>query len=175
MSLLIRYHLQFSEILTFFNTHIMARDFNPAQKGVLNKAGFTLHKSNLFRVIRLLQGENYSNLHHSPGILNPESGAGYFRGRSLKENSTVSQIIKPSAMRTIFFAEGCISGSQAIRACLTIRFLTISLIQEAREITCVFLKRLPTAAELSAAGWKGFSPLFCENENEIMNIKTICQ
>ncbi len=30
-------------------------------------------------------------------------------------------------MRTIFLAEGRISGSRAIRACLTIRFLTISL------------------------------------------------
>lgn len=39
----------------------------------------------------------------------------------VKENSTVFLIIKPSAIGKIFFAEGRISVSQAIRACLTIR------------------------------------------------------
>jgi len=39
----------------------------------------------------------------------------------VKENSTVFLIIKPSAIGIIFFAEGRISVSQAIRACLTIR------------------------------------------------------
>ena len=32
-------------------------------------------------------------------------------------------------------------------------------------------KRLPTPAEKSAMGRKGFSPLFARNENEIMDIK----
>ncbi len=54
-----------------------------------------------------------------PGTITPEP--------ETNGNSTVFQIIKPSAMRTIFLAEGRISESRAIRACLTIRFLTISL------------------------------------------------
>lgn len=105
----------------FFQYTYYGRACSQAQKGVLNKAGFTLHKYNMPRIKRDLQRENYSNLQNSPGILNPESGAGYFRGRSLKENSTVFQIIKPSALGNYFPAEGCISGSQANRACLMIR------------------------------------------------------
>lgn len=38
----------------------------------------------------------------------------------VKENSTVFLTIKPSAIGTFLFAEGRISESQAIRACLTI-------------------------------------------------------
>lgn len=97
----------------FFQYAYYGRAFNPAQKGVLNEAGFTMHKWNMPRVKRELQVENYSNIQDSSGILNPESGARYFRGRSLKENSTVIQIIKPSAIGTFFPAEGCISESQA--------------------------------------------------------------
>lgn len=106
----------------FFQYTYFGRAFNPTQKGVLNKAGITLHKYNMHRVKRELQGENHSNIQDSPGILNPESVGGYFRGWSLKENSTFFQVIKPSAIGTIFLAEGRISGSQAIRACLTIRY-----------------------------------------------------
>jgi len=97
----------------FFQYTYYGGAFNPAQKGVLNKAGFSMHKCNMPRVKRELQGENYSNEQDSPGVLNRESGAGYFRGRSLKENSTVIQIIKPSATETWFPAEGCIYESQA--------------------------------------------------------------
>jgi hypothetical protein len=105
----------------FFQCTYFGRAFNPAQKGVLNKAGFTLHKYNMQRVKHELHGENCSNLQDSPNILNPESCADYFRGWSLKENSTFFQLIKPSAIGTILFAEGCISGSKANRACLKIR------------------------------------------------------
>ena len=97
------------------------RVFNPAQKGVLNKAGFALHKCYMPLVKNELQGEYYSNLQDSPGVLNPESGAGYFRGRSLNENSTVINYKKPSAIGFYVPAEGCISESRAVRACLMIR------------------------------------------------------
>lgn len=106
----------------FFQYSCFGRTFNPAQKGILNKAGITLHKYNMQKVKPELLGENHYNLQNSPCILNPESVGGYFRDWSLKENSTFFYLIKPSAIGTIFFAEGCISGSQAIRACLTIRY-----------------------------------------------------
>ena len=86
----------------FFQYTYYGRVFNPAKKGVLNKAGFSMHKCNMPRVKRELQGENYSSIQDSPGILNPESGAVCFRGRSLKENSTVIQYKKPSAIGTFF-------------------------------------------------------------------------
>jgi len=105
----------------FFQYTCFDRTFNPAQKGVLNKAGITLHKHNMQRVKPELQGENYYNLQDSSCILNPECIGGDFLDWSLKTNSTFIYLIKPSAIGTIFFAEGCISGSQAIRACLTIR------------------------------------------------------
>ena len=76
----------------FFQYTYYGRAFNPAKKCVLNKAGFAMHICNMPRVKNELQGENYSNAEDSPGILNPESGAGYFRGRSLSENSTVINI-----------------------------------------------------------------------------------
>jgi len=92
-----------------------------------------------------------------------------WRAASSIEFSTVSICAAPSKVAAKY------PDFQAIRACLSICFLTISLIQKGRVITRVFQKRLPTAAAISAAGWKGFSPLFCENENDIMNLKTICQ
>jgi hypothetical protein len=137
----------------FFQYAFYGRVFNPVQKGVLNKAGFTLHKCNIPRVKNELQGENYSNAEDSPVILKPEpEESSKFKARlndavgqvqssrfkesrnrnpeqgtvnpqpvTLKENSTVINIKKPSAIGIYIPAEGCISGSQAIRACLTIR------------------------------------------------------
>ena len=106
----------------FFQYTNNGRAFNPKQKGVLNKAGFSMHKCNMPRVKRELQGENYSNVQDSPGILVPESGAGYFRGRSLKENSTVIQIIKPSAIGSFSLRKAVFTNPRQIRACLMIRF-----------------------------------------------------
>lgn len=94
---------------------------NPAQKGVLNKAGFAVQKCNMPLIKHELHGENVSCIQDSPCILKSVSGPAYFPGRPLKENSTVFQLIKPSAIRVIFFAEGRISGSRAKRACLAIR------------------------------------------------------
>jgi hypothetical protein len=105
----------------FFQYAYYGRVFNPAQKGVLNKAGFAMFICNIPRVKNELQEENHFNADDSPGILNPESGVGYFRDRSFNENSTVINIKKPSAIGISIPAEGCISGSQAIRACLMIR------------------------------------------------------
>ncbi len=62
----------------FFQYTFYVRNFNPAQKGVLNKAGFTLHKCNMPRVMNELPGENYANAQNSPVILNPESAPGTF-------------------------------------------------------------------------------------------------
>jgi hypothetical protein len=106
----------------FFQYTNNGRVFNPAQKGVLNKAGFTLHKCNMPRVKNELQGENHANVQDSPVILNPESGSGYFRSRSLHENSTVIYYKNPSAIETFNFAEGCICVSPTDRACLVMRF-----------------------------------------------------
>jgi hypothetical protein len=106
----------------FFQYTYYGSVFNPAQKGVLNKAGIILPKNNMPRVKNELQAEQYSILQDSPAMLNPESGAGRFRCQSLNENSTVNHYKKPSAIGTIFLAEGCIYVSQTVRACLVIRF-----------------------------------------------------
>lgn len=105
----------------FFQYTYYGRVFNPEQKGVLNEAGFTLHKCNFTRVKNDLPGENYASVQDSPIILNPEFGPGYFRCRSLHENSTVIYYKKPSAIETFNFAEGCICVSPTVRACLVIR------------------------------------------------------
>jgi hypothetical protein len=128
----------------FFQYTNCVRVFKPAQKGVLNKAGFALHKCNIPRVKNELQGENDSCTEHSSGIWKPEYGnrklkvnqassirhlvssiqhpvSSIQHPASLKENSTVINYIKPSATETRFPAEGCISESRAIRACLMIR------------------------------------------------------
>ncbi len=115
----------------FFQYTYYGRAFNPAQKGVLNKAGFTLHNPIAIGCMNaiMLECENpeletgnrslvnghwlFVTCNLKPVTCNPEP--------ETNENSTVFLTIKPSAMRIIFFAEGRISGSQAIRACLTIR------------------------------------------------------
>jgi len=49
----------------------------------------------------------------------PEGQAG---ANPTERNSTVIQFIKPSALGTFFYAEGCICVSQTVRACLVVRF-----------------------------------------------------
>jgi hypothetical protein len=130
----------------FFQYAFYDRVFNPAQKGVLNKAGFTLHKCNIPRVI-MHECENPEHETGNRSLVTACPTASVRRGHlsfvtcNLKpvtparlrqsggcnpepetnEISTVFKIKKPSATETRFPAKGCISGSQAIRACLVIR------------------------------------------------------
>ena len=113
--------IAFQRDTDFFQYTFYGPASNPTQKGVLNKAGFAVQKSNMPRIRHEWHGENVSCIQDAPCILNSVSGPAYFPGRPLKENSTVFQLIKSSAKKITLIAEGRISGSQAKRACLTIR------------------------------------------------------
>jgi hypothetical protein len=132
----------------FFQYTYDGRVFKPAQKGVLKKAGFALHKCNITVGKERIEGrilflQRTALSGHSESAIRRKFGSSKFRVQgsrirnlvssiqhpvssiqhlaSLKENSTVINYIKPSATETRFPAEGCISESRAIRACLMIR------------------------------------------------------
>lgn len=135
----------------FFQYTYCGGALKPAQKGVLNKAGFALQKCNMPVAERNWHEEKHSFTEQPSGICTPEAGSQHpdatvgenrvshlpvrqtwFPNRNnstanlnsqhpVKENSTVFQLIKPSAEKITLIAEGRISESRAKRACLTIR------------------------------------------------------
>jgi hypothetical protein len=135
----------------FFQCTYYVPVFNPVQNGGLNKAGFVLQKCNMPPAERKWHEEKHSCTEQSLRICMPETGSQHpdatvsetrvscLSGRQtwfpnrdystanknsqypVKENSTVFQLIKPSAEKITLIAEGRISESRAKRACLTIR------------------------------------------------------
>jgi hypothetical protein len=114
----------------FFQYTYYFRVFKPAQKGVLNKAGFSMHKCNMPRVKNELQVENYANVQHSSVNLNPESGAEYFRGRSLHENSTVIHYKNLPQLEQSILRKAVFAYFQQLGPVWLYVFLTISLTNE---------------------------------------------